>query len=186
MKSLLLVGILFLSTSVICAQNRITQAPYYEAPVQSYAITAGVNVIDNGGDSLPFNAENMSFKTPFFISAEHRFQSNLSVALAVSTNRLTISSERKFYASIDAAGQFYFDDYLFNTVKIDMYAGLGLGRFFVENSGFNTFNVTGGGRYWFSNHYGLSLQGVGKVGLSPINDAVRNHFQYNFGLVWRN
>jgi peptidoglycan-associated lipoprotein len=66
-----------------------------------------------------------------------------------------------------------------------MYAGLGLGRFFLENNGNNTLNVTGGGRYWFSNHYGFSVQGFGKVGLSPINKSVLNHYQYNLGLVWR-
>lgn len=186
MKLFLLVGILVLSTSAICAQKRIIEAPYYESPAQSFAITVGVNVIDNGGNSLPFNAEAMSFKTPFFISAEHRFKSNLSAALTVSTNRLTIGAEEKFYASIDATGQFYFDEYLFNTEKIDLYAGVGFGRFFLENNGNNTINVTGGGRYWISDHYGLSLQGFGKVGLSPVNDAVKNHFQYNFGLVWRN
>ena len=66
-----------------------------------------------------------------------------------------------------------------------MYAGLGLGRFFLENNGNNTLNLTGGGRYWFSDHYGVSFQGFGKVGLSPINTSVLNHYQYNLGLVWR-
>jgi hypothetical protein len=83
-------------------------------------------------------------------------------------------------------GQFYFDDYLFNSEKIELYAGLVLGRFFLENKGNNTFNVTGGGRYWFSDRYGISLQGIGKVGLTPINTSVINHYQYNLGIVWRN
>lgn len=185
MKSLLSIGILFLSTSIICAQNA-RKANTNSSPDHSkYAITLGVNVIDNGGNSLPFNAEKLSFKAPFFITTERRFKSNFSVALVVSTNRLTIESEEKSYVSIDAIGQFYFDDYIFNTEKIEMYVGLGLGRFYLENNGNNTFNITGGGRYWFLDHYGLSLQGLGKVGLKPINDEVINHFQYNLGFVWR-
>ena len=192
MKSFLLLGIVFLSTSIIYAQETIKVTTNQELETSTpdssnYTISLGVNVVDNGGEnSLPFNAEMMSFKTPFFISAERRFKSNWSVTLAVSTNRLTILTEEKSYQSIDAVGQYYFDDYIFNTEKIEMYAGLGFGRYFLENNGNNTLNLTGGGRYWFSNHFGLSLQGIGKVGLSPINNAVRNHFQYNLGIVWRN
>ena len=192
MKSFLLLGIVFLSTSIIYAQETIKVTTNQELETSTpdssnYTISLGVNVVDNGGEnSLPFNAEMMSFKTPFFISAERRFKSNWSVALAVSTNRLTILTEEKSYVSIDAMGQYYFDDYIFNTEKIEMYAGIGFGRYFLENNGNNTLNLTGGGRYWFSNHFGLSLQGIGKVGLSPINDEVRNHYQYNLGFVWRN
>ena len=192
MKSFLLLGIVFLSTSIIYAQETIKVTTNQELETSTpdssnYTISLGVNVVDNGGEnSLPSNAEMMSFKTPFFISPEHRFKSNWSVTLAVSTNRLTILTKEKSYVSIDAIGQYYFDDYIFNTEKIEMYAGLGFGRYFLENNGNNTLNLTGGGRYWFSNHFGLSLQGIGKVGLSPINDEVRNHFQYNLGFVWRN
>jgi hypothetical protein len=188
-KSIILSGILFvLSLKTLHAQE-IKEESNIVSPVKSsnFFIGFGLNVIDNGGEnSLPFNAETMSFKTPFFISAERRFKSNFSLALTVSTNRISIKAEEKTFVSIDAVGQFYFDDYLFNSEQIEMYAGLGLGRYYLENNGNNTLNVTGGGRYWFSDHYGISLQGYGKMGLSPINESVRNYFQYNFGLVWRN
>jgi OOP family OmpA-OmpF porin len=190
MKSFYLAGFLFLCTTIICAQEMNKATPIQEIKTRidqsKYTIALGVNMIDNGGDnSLPFNAETFSFKTPFFITAERRFKSNLSLALSLSTNRLTIADEEKSYVSIDAVGQFYFDDYIFKTEKIETYAGLGLGRYYLENNGNNTLNVTAGGRYWFSDHFGVSLQGYGKVGLSPINESVRNHFQYNLGLVWR-
>lgn len=149
-----------------------------------YSIALGVNVLDNGEGNLPINAT-YSFKNPFFLTAERRFKSKLSMALTLSTNRLAIASVEKGYVSIDAGGQFYFNDYLFNSNKIEMYAGLGLGRYFLENNGNNTLNVTGGGRYWFSKNCGVSFQGLGKVGLAPINKSVLNHYQYNFGLVWR-
>lgn len=192
MKSFFLMGILFLSTSIIFAQETIKANTNKEIKDSTSVkpkiiIGLGVNIIDNGGESfLPFNAKTFSFKTPFYISAERRFKSNYSIALAVSTNKVAINSIDKSYTSVDAIGQCYFDDYIFNTPKIETYVGLGLGRFFVQNNGNNTFNITGGGNYWFSSNYGVSFQGYGKVGLSPINETIKNHFQYNFGLVWRN
>lgn len=187
MKSFYLAGFLFLYASVICAQEIKTETTNQEItssmPQSKYTFAVGVNVLDNGGSKSPLTS--VSFKTPFFITAERRFSSKLAAALSLSTNRLSIASEEKSYTSIDAVGQFYFDDYIFNTEKIEMYAGLGLGRFFLENNGNNTFNVSGGGRYWFSDRYGISLQGIGKVGLTPINRSVINHYQYNLGVVWR-
>lgn len=189
MKKFLSLGILFLCTSIMCAQEIQEQSPSHLLKVgtsmsPNYTIALGVNVLDNGESNLPWNSV-YSFKTPFFITAERRFKSKLSLALTLSTNQLSIASVDKFYFSIDAVGQFYFNEYLFNSKKIEMYAGLGLGRFFLENNGNNTLNVTGGGRYWFSNHYGVSVQGFGKVGLAPLNTSVLNHYQYNLGLVWR-
>lgn len=189
MKIFLLMGILFLSTSIINAQEMKDQnlrQPLRDSTAvpPNVTIALGINVLDNGESNLPWNSV-YSFKTPFFITAERRFKSKLSLALTLSTNRLKIASVEKGYISVDAMGQFYFNEYLFNSKKIEMYAGLGLGRFFLENNGNNTLNLTGGGRYWFSNHYGLSVQGIGKVGLSPINTSVLNHYQYNLGLVWR-
>jgi hypothetical protein len=192
MKSFLVLGVLFLSTSFISAQETTVKPQADQEIINSnlnksnYTISIGVNVIDNGRSKLPFNAEAMAFKTPFFIAVERRFESKWSVVLAASTNRLIVGSEEKCYVSIDAGGQFYFGDYIFNTEKIEMYAGLGLGRYFLENNGNNTLNIIGGGRYWFSDHFGVNIQGNGKVGLSPINDSIRNLFQYNLGVVWRN
>jgi len=188
MKSIYLCGILFLS--VLSGYSQVKQEEKLDQPViaapmpTNYSIAFGVNVLDNGESNLPINAV-YSFKTPFFLTVERRFKSKWSMSLTLSTNRLKIAAVEKGYFSIDAVGQFYFNDYLFNSKKIEMYAGLGLGRYFMENNGNNTLNLTGGARYWFSNQYGLSFQGFGKVGLAPINTSVLNHYQYNFGIVWR-
>ena len=188
MKSIFLYGMLFLS--VLSSYSQVKQEEKLDQPIiaaptpTNYSIAFGVNVLDNGGSNLPINAV-YSFKTPFFLTVERRFKSKLSMALTLSTNRLEIAALEKGYFSIDAVGQFYFNDYLFNSKKIEMYAGLGLGRYFMENNGNNTFNLTGGSRYWFSNRYGVSFQGFGKVGLAPINTSVYNHYQYNLGIVWR-
>ena len=189
MKSIYLYGMLFLS--VLSSYSQVNQSEKLDQPLiaapkpTNYSIAFGVNVlVDKGESRLPINAV-YSFKTPFFLTVERRFKSKLSMALTLSTNRLEIAAVEKGYFSIDAVGQFYFNDYLFKSKKIEMYAGLGLGRFFMENNGNNTFNLTGGARYWFSNHYGVSFQGFGKVGLAPINTSVYNHYQYNLGIVWR-
>lgn len=192
MKSFFLLGILFLSTSIIFAQETIRPTTNKEIKDSTSVkpkiiIGLGANIIDNGGENfLPFNAKTFSFKTPFYISAERRFKSNYSIALVVSTNEVAINSIDKSYGSVDAIGQYYFDDYIFNTPKVELYAGLGLGLYFLENKGNGSFDVTGGVKYWFLDHYGLSLQGFGKVSLGDKNEPLNNHFQYNIGLVWRN
>lgn len=189
MKTYLIMGFLILSTHIVCAQTikaNTTKTDLKDSISSSknYSFTIGLNTIDNGESNSPLNSV-YSFKTPFFFTAERRFNSKLSLALNFSTNRLSIDSVEKFYTSIDAGGQFYFNEYLFNTKKVEMYTGLGIGRYFLENKGNNTLNITGGLRYWLSNQYGISFQGFGKVGLSPINTSVLNHYQYNLGLIWR-
>ncbi len=192
MKSIFLCGILFLSTLTISAQEKVKETLKSEdsksipdSDSSKYTITLGVNVIDNGGSNfLPFN--DFYFKTPFFIAAECRFTSNLSLAVSASTNELKIQSETNSYVGVDVVGQFYFDDFIFNNKNIETFAGVGAGRYFLDNRGKTTFDVTGGGRYWFSNQFGVSLQGYGKVGLQSKIDKLNNHFQYNLGIVWRN
>ena len=106
--------------------------------------------------------------------------------MSLSTNQLNTKTGDKFYLAVDAMGQFYFNKYLFNSEKIETYAGLGLGRYVFENKGNNTFNILGGIRYWFSDHYGVSTQFIGKIGLPPVNVDLRNNYQLNLGLVWHN
>jgi hypothetical protein len=189
MKSIFLYVILFLS--VLSGYSQVKQEEKLEQPLiatpmpTNYSIAFGVNVlVDKGESKLPFSAD-YSFKTPFYLTVERRFKSKWSMALTLSTNRMEIKAVEKGYYSIDAVGQFYFNDYLFNSKKTELYAGLGLGRYFMKNNGNNTFNLTGGSRYWFSNNFGLSLQGFAKIGLAPINTSVLNHYQYNLGIVWR-
>ena len=119
MKIFLLMGILFLSSSIISAQEIQDQnlgQPLRDSTAvpPNYTIALGVNVLDNGESPLPINAV-YSFKTPFFITAERRFNSKLSLALTLSTNRLSIESVEKGYFSIDAVAQFYFNEYLFKS-----------------------------------------------------------------------
>jgi hypothetical protein len=192
MKSIFLCGILFLSTLTLSAQDTYKESAKPEnlksitdTKTSKYEITLGLNTIDNGGsDFLPFS--NLSFKNSFFGTLERRFKSNLSLAVSVSTNELKIQSETKSYVGIDVTGQFYFDEYIFNNNNIETFVGFGAGRYFLEDKSKTTLVTTGGGRYWFSNRFGVSLQGYAKVGLQNNKDKVNNHFQYNLGIVWRN
>jgi hypothetical protein len=194
MKLFFLSGIAFLSTVIsLSAQekiNTITTADGFKfeqsAGRPNYFLSVGLNVLDNGNSKLPFNADEMSFKVPFFASIERRgATSNFSGVLSFSTNRLKVNSVDKFYYSIDAAARYYFDDYIFKNKDIETYAGLGLGRFFLENNGNNSLSFIGGARYWFSNQFAVSLQGNAKVGLKPKNADVLNKFVYNLGIVWK-
>jgi hypothetical protein len=151
----------------------------------NYFLSLGLNILDNS--KLPFNPNGWSIKTPFFVSLERsNTSSNFSTALSLSTNRLKVNSGEKSYFSVNAAVHYYFDHLIFKTKNIETFVGLGLGRFFLENNGNNSFNVIGGGRYWFSKNFGVSLQAVGKLGLKPQNESVVNHYSGNIGIVWGN
>jgi hypothetical protein len=105
--------------------------------------------------------------------------------LSFSTNELKVKSIEKFYFGMDLSGRYYFDNYIFKNKDIETYAGLGLGRFYLENNGNTTFNMSLGGRYWFSKIFAISLQGIGKAALKPVNKDVLSYYEYNFGIVWR-
>ena len=183
MKSFFLIGILFLYNSIAVAQ-------YGRFDESNTTITLGVNVIDNNnrvvGGIVPFIGVQLDFKAPFFITAEHRFDSNFSSSLSLSTNQLQTKTNEYLYATIDATAQFYFNEFLFDSDDVETYVGIGLGHYFFESKGNNTFDCLGGIRYWFSGHYGICAQLIGKIGLPPVNLDVSNNYQFNLGLVWRN
>lgn len=183
MKSLFLTGTLFLISSIVFGQVQI------EPRKSNVLIEFGINAIDNNNKSnlgvLPFINQKLDFKTPFYISGEYRFHSNFSTSLALTTNQLEIKTRTYTYTAIDISGKYYFSDYLFNSKDVETYVGLGLGSFFLKD-GNNTFNFSGGAQYWFSDHLGASTQLIGKIGIAPIDENVRNNYQLNLGLVWRN
>lgn len=194
MKSFFLLGIVFLcSVTALFSQEKLNEMITKEdfIPSQSiagskYSLSFGINILDNGNSNLPFNATNWSINTPFFASLERRgFSSKFSPILSFSTNSLKLSSGDKFYFSVDAAARYYFDDYIFKSDNIETFVGLGVGRFFLENKGNNTFNYSLGGRYWFLRNFGILVQGVAKAGLKPRNEQVLNLYAYNVGVVWR-
>ncbi|TDD95080.1 lipid-binding protein [Flavobacterium cellulosilyticum] len=191
MKSFFLPLILFVfSLKNLHAQDIETTIKEQSSTVRpkeslNYFVEFGLNVIDNGRTKSPFDSERLEFKNPFFISLEHKSKSNFSIALRFSSNEIRVKSEDRSYFGLDLSGRYYFDDYIFKNKDIDTYVGLGLGRFYLQNGGNNTFNVSFGGRYWFSKSFAVSFQSNGKLALDPINPDVQNYYQYNFGIVWR-
>jgi len=190
MKKIVLSGILF-ALSLTISQAQEINVPTKEATQLSkdtpnYYISFGLNTIDNGRSKLPFNTEDYSFKTPFFISLERDIKSNFSVALTFATNSLKTESTEKFYFGMDLSGRYYFNEFIFKNKNIETYAGLGLGQYYLEDNGNTTFNLSLGGRYWFAKNFAVSLQGIGKAAFMPVNSDVRNYYEYNLGIVWRN
>jgi hypothetical protein len=189
MKIIILSGIVFiLSLSIVHAQETTSVKKESNRTVDSpnWFIGLGFNALDNGNSKIPFNTSEWAIKTPFSISLERNIQSRLSLALSFSTNELKVKSIEKFYFSMDLSGRYYFDDYIFKNKDIETYTGLGLGRFYLENNGNTTFNMSLGGRYWFLKNFALSLQGIAKAALNPVNKDVLSYYEYNFGIVWRN
>lgn len=182
MKSIFLGAIILLTTTVTFSQCRNCDSPY--------KFTLGVNLIDNNNNidnAIPLINGGLSFVNPIFISAERLFDDNpnFSVSATVSSNELTIKSEKLSYYAIDLSGQYYFNEHLFDSEDVELYAGLGLGRYFLDKQGASTFNFLGGAQFWFSDNFGISSQLVGKVGIKPMPIDVINHYQLNFGLIWR-
>jgi hypothetical protein len=69
MKKILSLGILFLTTSIICAQATKEQSPSQLVKVgtavpPNYTFALGLNVIDDDMNNLPLTSA--TFKTPFF------------------------------------------------------------------------------------------------------------------------
>lgn len=190
MKTIILSGILFaLSVNISQAQEipvLTKEKTTLSEDSSKYFIGFGLNTIDNGESKLPFNTKDFAFKIPFFLSLERKIKSNYSVALTFATNSLKMKSTEKFYFGMDVSGRYYFDEYLFKNENIETYAGLGLGQYYLEDNGNTTFNLSLGGRYWFAKNFAVSLQGIGKAAFKPVNSDVRNYYEYNLGIVWRN
>lgn len=181
MKLFFFIGLILLTSAIAFAQTNRKQD-------SKITVTVGLNMIDSNnqdkGGIVPFIGKN-DFKTPFFASAEYRFNSDFSTSLSLTTNQLRTKTGKHIYIATDVSGQFYFDDYWFYSEKIETYIGLGFGQYFIENTAYNTSSLLGGGRYWFSDQYGVSVQLAGKIGLPPVNTDIRNNYQLNLGLVWR-
>jgi hypothetical protein len=139
MKSNFLLGIVFLCSLVtLSAQKKVwaTDRSHIFSINQSidrpiYLLGFGLNVLDDGNSKLPFNAEELSFKNPFYASIERRgVSSNFTPVLSFSSNKLKVDDADRFYFSIDAAARYYFDDYIFKNRNIETYISAGLGHFF--------------------------------------------------------
>jgi hypothetical protein len=193
MKSNFLLGIVFLCSLVtLSAQKKAwaTDRDHIFSTKQSidspiYLLGFGLNVLDDGNSSLPFNANQMSFKNPFYASIERRsVSSNFAPVLSFSTNELLVDRVGRFYFSIDGAARYYFDDYIFKNRNIETYISAGLGHFFLGDKGNNTFNFNVGGRYWISKNFALSFEGGGKKVLKNEPGYALSHYAYNLGIVW--
>lgn len=181
-KIILSTSLLLMFTLSSIAQNPI------QTKVDSsyYSLAFGINFIDNSnGGGIPFEYNNLDFKTPFFLTAERKFKNNWSVALSLSTNQLELDrdSDRKIesYLGADIFANLFIDQILFNSERIDFYVGLGAGLHTIQANTAGTINFTGGFRYWFTEQYAFNFQGIGKVNKNGI-DLVGNHYQFNLGI----
>jgi OOP family OmpA-OmpF porin len=171
----------------------------------SFSFSAGTNIIDNsnGIDSngavtkspnAPWDAKRLEYKSPFFLEAELRHK-NWALSVMGTTNKFQLSrlneagdafviNDYDFFA-IDITNKFFVDHYLFDNESIDLYAGFGLGYHKVAEGEAGTVNVNLGFNYWFTDHFGISVQAMGKKGFDDEVLYVGNYYQYNLGLSYR-
>jgi len=183
--SVLLLVVCFMHLNAQEISNSDSKVSTSQTLPSKWFVGLGVNTLDNGESKAPFNTKNFAFQTPFFITLERSLKSNFSISLSAATNYLTVKNSDRFYFGLDLSGRYYFDDYLFDNKNIETYGGLGFGRFYLQNNGNNTINLSLGGRYWFAKSFAVSFQGIGKKAVGPVNRDVLNYYEYNLGLVWR-
>lgn len=161
-----------------------------------FSISAGTNIIDNSnGNEVPWDIDRAEFKTPFFIEVERRFNEHIAVSVMGTTNKFELTrldalgtgyvTNTYDFLAFDIAGKFYFDDYLFDTDNIDLYAGLGLGYHDVAEGDAFTANLNLGFNYWLTDRFGLSFQAIGKKGIGEEILYVGNYYQYHVGASYR-
>lgn len=181
---ILVPSLFFLFTLTVLAQNTENNI---SADNRYFSLTFGLNMIDNGGNSvLPFDGNKINFNTPFFLTAEQRIKNNWSLSLMLSTNKLELynPSIKAPYFSSDLFANLYLDDLIFNNDNIDLYVGLGTGIHTVDGKGAGSFNFTGGLRFWLSDKVAINLQSIGKVNYDGIAQ-VDNHYQFNLGVTFK-
>lgn len=194
MKKILLCVVVVLLFGFDSYSQRLSKAQL--RGIQSWSISAGVNLVGNLGTRSPFkDLGDFEFKQPFAVAIQYRGLSRLfSLEQDFTLNGFTTSSiidseaspEDFTYFSTNTYFKYYFSDNIFpNNTWLDLYAGGGLGLFKVDNVN-GSFNLVLGGIAWITPTIGVSLQGVGKFAFNQ-DDArySTNHMQYMFYTVFR-
>ena len=162
----------------------------------------GINLVDSTGDKSPFNIfsdfDEMAFSNNFNIELEYRFSRLVSLAGAVSTNKwkankgnidgIMITKDHK-YLAFDLDLKYYYGEALgwfdqYDWLELYLHGGVGIAKQ-AGNSG-ASLNFGPGANLWFSNKFGLNINGAGKWLLNHGDNLYNsNHFQYSVALMYK-
>ena len=169
----------------------------------SFILKLGLNLVDSSGEKNPFeflgSFDEMAFSENYNVELEYRFSNSLSLSAAWSSNKWKankgkidgsiLTSDIK-YSAIDLDLKYYFNEALGGWFKennwLDLYLHGGAGSATIGDYSGITLNFGPGVNFWFSDRFGLNLNGTGKWMLNSENTIYKtNHFQYSASLMYR-
>ena len=197
-----------LAVQGLVAQKTIDWNKRMEPAFTQWVSGFGFNTVNNSGTQFKdlTNADHYAFgKTPFFGSVETNIAHRWKVKGVMSLNYFTdgkifdgqtikgksAGGNDGGYWSMDLLASYYFlDD---ETYEPYLSAGMGLSHFgdyvtqenplrYVTPTEMVTFNFGFGIRIWFSEHWGLNLDALGKWGMGAGNT---NHHQSHLGVLYK-
>ena len=170
---------------------------------KGFIISLGLNLVDSSGNMNPFeflgSFDEMAFSENYNVGLEYRFSNYLSLSAAWSSNKWkankgiidgsTLTSDIK-YSAIDLDLKYYLNEALGGWFKentwLDLYVHGGAGSVNTGDHSGITLNFGPGVNFWFSDRFGLNLNGTGKWMLNPEKELHKtNHLQYSASLMYR-
>lgn len=160
----------------------------------SWIVGLGLNIVDDSGDNS-FIPSSVSEEWNFFpfpsrLSIGRYFENGIGVEVIGSVNMYKagktidnqILNQDEPYWAVDSRITYDLNNVLGETGKFDPYAGAGLGYTRASGLTRSTINAVVGFRYWFTQSWGLDVNGTAKW---YIDNEATNHTQYGAGLVFR-
>ena len=163
----------------------------------------GLNLVDSSGNTNPFTMfsdfDQMAFSSNFNVELEYRFNKWISLAGLLTNNKWkankglidgSIVPKDIKYSSINLDLKLYYDEALGRWFKenpwLDLYLNGGAGSVNIgDHSGGITLNFGTGVNFWFSDRFGLNLNGTAKWMLNNENKLyMTNHIQYSTSLMY--
>jgi hypothetical protein len=198
MQKIIFDQIFFMKRLVICALIGVLGfSAHAQRFDDGWFLSAGFNAVGSIGTRNPLKKlDQYAFRTPFAFAGEYKWSRQFAVEQDLTFNGFkkgeefdggkNVLNKTTTYFSTNTTFKWYFTDYIFNNADwLDLYTSAGVGIFTFKEVNTSA-NFSLGTAYWFSEYFGVRLQGTGKFALNPKNhEFANNHFQYNLQAIFR-
>ena len=200
MKKLIL--LLFFIGGLVSAQAQQSLNDSINKTHRALIIKLGVNLVDSTGDSNPFSLlsdfDQQAFSNNLNIEVEYRFNRWLSASLGYSNNKWkankgnidgNLITKDINYSAIDLDLKFYYSEafgWFDKNDWLELYLHGGVSSVSQAGLSNSSLNFGPGANIWFTDNFGLNLNGTGKWVSNKENEIYNtNHFQYSASLMYR-
>ncbi len=167
-----------------------------ENTYNKWLFKVGANIVDNSGDTNPFNGlalKKMGFSNNIAAGVDYRFNKHWSAGLFLSINKFKapdaeldgefITMDLDYFAT-DLSMKYYLRSATNELNRFNMYLSGGVGMFkIVDNT--LSLNFGGGLVYWLNDSFGVTLESVAKFTTENDVQYDSNHFQHFVGITFR-